>query len=99
LQGKPKYSEKTCLSATVPPQIPRDQVRFRTPDRSGVKPATNRLSYGAAFPVPLLVFCHDTRSGYRFNAIILRMNLEMYADVLNNVYDSIKLRKLINGPF
>jgi hypothetical protein len=32
----------------VPPQIPHDQVRFRTLDRSGGKPATNRLSYGAA---------------------------------------------------
>jgi hypothetical protein len=32
----------------VPPQIPHDQVRFRTPDRRGGKPATNRLSYGAA---------------------------------------------------
>jgi hypothetical protein len=32
----------------VPPQIPHDQVRFRTPDCSGGKPATNRLSYGAA---------------------------------------------------
>jgi hypothetical protein len=31
----------------VPPQIPHGQVRFRTPDRSGGKPATNRLSYGA----------------------------------------------------
>jgi hypothetical protein len=33
----------------VPPQIPHDQVRFRTQDRSGRKPATNRLSYGAAY--------------------------------------------------
>jgi hypothetical protein len=33
----------------VPPQIPHGQVRLRTPDRSGGKPATNRLSYGAAF--------------------------------------------------
>jgi hypothetical protein len=32
----------------VPPQIPHDQVRFWIPDRSGGKPATNRLSYGAA---------------------------------------------------
>jgi hypothetical protein len=32
----------------VPPQIPHDQVRFRTPDLSGGKPATNRLNYGAA---------------------------------------------------
>jgi hypothetical protein len=33
----------------VPPQIPHDQVRFRTLDRSGGKPATNRLSYGATY--------------------------------------------------
>jgi hypothetical protein len=26
----------------VPPQIPHDQVLFRTPDRSDGKPATNR---------------------------------------------------------
>jgi hypothetical protein len=48
----------------VPPQIPHDQVRFRTPDRSGGKPATNRLSYGAAF-----LFSHtDVRqSGWIWN--------------------------------
>jgi hypothetical protein len=32
----------------VPSQIPHDQVRFWTPDRSGGKPATNHLSYGTA---------------------------------------------------
>jgi hypothetical protein len=32
----------------VPPQIPHEQVQFRTPNRSGGKPATNSLSYGAA---------------------------------------------------
>jgi hypothetical protein len=37
----------------VPPQIPHDQVRFRIPDRSGGKPATNRLSYGAALDLTL----------------------------------------------
>jgi hypothetical protein len=36
----------------VPPQIPYDQVRFRTQDRGGGKPATNRLSYGAANTLP-----------------------------------------------
>jgi hypothetical protein len=36
-QGKPKYSEKTCPD----------------PGRRGGKPATNRFSYGAAFPNPL----------------------------------------------
>jgi hypothetical protein len=30
-------------------KIPHDQTRARTPDRRGGKPATNRLSYGAAF--------------------------------------------------
>jgi hypothetical protein len=40
---------------SVPPQISHDRVRFRTPDRSGGKPATNRLSYGAA----LTPFLHD----------------------------------------
>jgi hypothetical protein len=29
-------------------KIPHDQTRARTLDRSGGKPATNRLSYGAA---------------------------------------------------
>jgi hypothetical protein len=29
-------------------KIPHDQTRARTTDRSGGKPATNRLSYGAA---------------------------------------------------
>jgi hypothetical protein len=40
--------ENLPQSHFVPPQIPHDQVRFRTPDRSDGKPATNRLSYGAA---------------------------------------------------
>jgi hypothetical protein len=47
----------------VPPQIPHDQVRFRTPDRSGVKPATNRLSYGAAIEQVTLEL--KFRSGYQ----------------------------------
>jgi hypothetical protein len=29
-------------------KIPHDQARAQTPDSSGGKPATNRLSYGAA---------------------------------------------------
>jgi hypothetical protein len=41
----------------VPPQIPHEQVRFRTPDRSGGEPATNRLSYGAAL---YTVYAHYT---------------------------------------
>jgi hypothetical protein len=49
----------------APPQIPHDQVRFRTPDRSGGKPATNRLSYGAALLITLVQVNYKivTRSG------------------------------------
>jgi hypothetical protein len=36
----------------VPPQIPHDQ------ERSGGKPATNRLSYGAAFSESAFVVCY-----------------------------------------
>jgi hypothetical protein len=43
-QGKPKYSEKTCPSATNP-TWPDPGAN---PGHRGGKPATNRLSYGAA---------------------------------------------------
>jgi hypothetical protein len=42
---KPKFSEKTCPSATfVHHKIPRAHL-----GRRGGKPVTNRLSYGAAW--------------------------------------------------
>jgi hypothetical protein len=47
-QGKPKYSEETCAGATLSTTKSHMTTRSRTPDRSGGKPATNRLSYGAA---------------------------------------------------
>jgi hypothetical protein len=53
--------ETEVLGETLPQRhfvhhkIPR-QTRSRTPDRSGGKPATNRLSYGAAFRWGLNVF-------------------------------------------
>jgi hypothetical protein len=48
-QGKPKHSEETCPGATSPTTKSHMTTRSRTPDRSGGKPDTNRLSYGAAF--------------------------------------------------
>jgi hypothetical protein len=54
-QGKPKYSEKTCSSAsssTINPTCCPDA----NPGRCGGKPATNRLSYGSA-----LKMCYSTR--------------------------------------
>jgi hypothetical protein len=44
-QGKPKYSEKTCPSATLSTTNPT----WPDPGRRGGKPATNCLSYGAVF--------------------------------------------------
>jgi hypothetical protein len=47
-QGKPKYSEKTCSSATLSTTNPTWPGPGSNPGRRGGKPATNRLSYGAA---------------------------------------------------
>jgi hypothetical protein len=55
IAGETEELGENLPSATfVPPQIAHDQVRFRTPDGSGGKPATNRLSYGAALWVTLI---------------------------------------------
>jgi hypothetical protein len=48
-QGKPKYSEKTCPSATLSTTNPTWPGPGPNPGRRDGKPATNRLSYGAAF--------------------------------------------------
>jgi hypothetical protein len=48
-QGKPKYSEKTCPSATLSTTNPTWVDPGANPGRRGGKPATKRLSYGAAF--------------------------------------------------
>jgi hypothetical protein len=48
VQGKPKYSEKTCPSATLSTTNPTWSDPGLNPGRRGGKPATNRLSYGAA---------------------------------------------------
>jgi hypothetical protein len=48
-RGKPKYSEKTCHSATLSTKNPTWPDPGANPGRRGGKPATNRLSYGAAY--------------------------------------------------
>jgi hypothetical protein len=47
-QGKPKYSEKACTSATLSTTNPTWRDRGANPGRRGGKPAPNSLSYGAA---------------------------------------------------
>jgi hypothetical protein len=49
-RGNRRTRRKPAPAPLCPPQIPHDQVRFGTPDRSGGKPATNRLSYGTTLP-------------------------------------------------
>jgi hypothetical protein len=49
VQGKPKYSEKTCPSGTLSTTNCTSLEPVLNPSRRGGKPATNRLSYGAAF--------------------------------------------------
>jgi hypothetical protein len=53
-QGKAKYSEETCPGATLYTTKSHMTTRSRNPDRSGGKPATNRLSYGAALALQLV---------------------------------------------
>jgi hypothetical protein len=47
-RGNRSTLRKPARVPLCPPQIPHDQTRARTPGRRGEKPATNRLSYGAA---------------------------------------------------
>jgi hypothetical protein len=55
-QGKPKYSEKTCPSATLSTTNPTWPDLGANPGRRGGKPETSRLSYGTALVLPLLSF-------------------------------------------
>jgi hypothetical protein len=50
-RGNRSTRRKPAPAPVCPPQIPHDQTRARTPGRHGGKPATNRLSYGAASSV------------------------------------------------
>jgi hypothetical protein len=63
LAGKPKYSDKTCLSATLSTTILTCLDPGLNPGRHGGKPATNRLSYGAALYIRVTdvsrVIVHD----------------------------------------
>jgi hypothetical protein len=48
LARKPKYSEKTCPSATLSTTNPIWLVLVSNPGRRGGKPVTNRLNYSTA---------------------------------------------------
>jgi hypothetical protein len=59
-RGNRSTRRKPTWAPLCPPQNPTWQTRSRNLDRSGGKPATNRLSYGAAFFSPILS-PHTTR--------------------------------------
>jgi hypothetical protein len=60
LAGEPKYSEKTCPSATLSTTNPTLPDLGSNPCRHGKKPATNRLSCGTAFFVPYFKVRRET---------------------------------------
>jgi hypothetical protein len=55
-QGKPNYSEKTCLNATLSTTNPTWPDLDWNPDRRNGKPATNLLSYGMALIYTLIIW-------------------------------------------
>jgi hypothetical protein len=58
--GKGNRSTRRKLTPTplCPPQIPLDQTPGSNPGRRGRKPATNRLSYGAAYAIIILAYAY-----------------------------------------
>jgi hypothetical protein len=68
-QGKPKYSDKTCPSATLSTTNPTWPDPGSNPVRHDGKPATSRLSYGTPFWCLVLVVSFNKRkkNSLRFN--------------------------------
>jgi hypothetical protein len=54
-RGNRSTRRKPAPTPLCPPQIPHDKTRARTPDRLCGKPATNRLSYGAAYDITYII--------------------------------------------
>jgi hypothetical protein len=66
-RGNRSTRRKLTPAPLCPPQNPTWQPLFRIPDRSGGKPATNRLSYGAAFFVPFRRLLRLAGSRWRYS--------------------------------
>jgi hypothetical protein len=106
-QGTPKYSEKTCPSATLSTTNPTWLDPGLNPGRRGGKPATNRLSYGAAYSLFNDVFVSYTAElnaclwisncqlrGSKGLRVILRCNPIMCLEKLSKIINY-KSRQLI----
>jgi hypothetical protein len=63
-QGKPKYSEKTCPSATLSSTDPTWPDQGSNTGRCGRKPAINRLNYGTVRDNSITKCSYTTSSSY-----------------------------------
>jgi hypothetical protein len=70
------YSEKACPSATLSTTNPTSLDPGLNPDRRGGKPATNRLSYGAAQALCLYSGINRAGLGCNMNAPDLKKNVD-----------------------
>jgi hypothetical protein len=82
-QGKPKYSEKTCPSATLSTTNPTWPDPGSNPGRRGGKPTTNRLSYGAISRKIIYTLRIDLRQDHRFQRFQFSF---VWPDTSTNLY-------------
>jgi hypothetical protein len=68
-RGNRSTRRKPTPAPLCPTQNPTWHTRSRTPDRSSGKPATNRLSYGAAFLVPFRRLLRLAESRWRYSTL------------------------------
>jgi hypothetical protein len=66
-RGNRSTQRKPTPAPLCPPQNPTWQTPSRTPDRSGGKPATNRLNYGVAFLAPFRRLLRLAGSRWRYS--------------------------------
>jgi hypothetical protein len=83
-QGKPKYSEKTCPKATLSTTNHTWPDPGSNPGPRGGKPATNRLSYGAALYCSRPITCILVKLLLQF--IIVILNCKLSHVLVNNFF-------------
>jgi hypothetical protein len=94
-RGNRSTRRKPTPVPLCPPQNPTWQNRSRTPDRSDGKPATNRLSYGAAFfLVPFRRLLRLAGSRWRYSTSPLHGCTHTVKILSHNIHDTRKQRSL-----
>jgi hypothetical protein len=82
LAGEPKYSEKICPSATLSTTNPTWLDPVLNPGRRGGKPATNRLSFGAAYKYTLRKAVNGTVSMYSKTVLHIVLYFRIFVVIL-----------------